>query len=343
MKKQQLQFYFILLCSIFMMTMLVYASEDRNKITHIPLSFEYSIETGTNDGNISVSTTNNQITVDDIEFTNNGDDWQSGDRPRVKIYLSANDDYYFSSSSKSIFTFYGDEASYVSASVKDSKSTLVLTAKLARLKSDDLTISDLSWDNDDGIASWEEHKDAKHYEVRLYRNGSSVTSARTTHDTTYDFANDINKSGDYTFRVRVVDYDSKKGSWEESEEWYVSSSMAKEFNSGSSSSSSSGGPGNSSSTSGGPGVGSSTPSRDNSYWCLDHIGWWYQNSNGSYPVNQWMYINQKWYFFDHTGYMKTGWILWKNIWYYCDTSGAMLENTRTPDGYWVDASGAWVQ
>lgn len=346
MKKHQLQFYLILLCSVYMMTLMVYASEDRNKITQIPLTFEYTIETGSSQADITVSCNSQEYALDYLEFVNEDEDWKSGDRPRVKIYLTANDSYYFSTSAKSAFTFYGDEASFVSASIRDSKETLVLTVKLARLKSDDLSISELWWDGDSGFACWDEHKDARQYEVRLYRNGTSVTSARTVRDNTYDFSRDISRSGDYSFRVRVVDHDSKKGSWEESEEWYVSNSMAKDFDSSSSSSSSgSGGPGGSSgSTSGGPGVsGSSTPSRSNSYWCLDHIGWWYQHSDGSYATNQWLLINQKWYFFDHTGYMKTGWILWNNIWYYCDASGAMWENTRTPDGYWVDASGAWVQ
>ena len=42
--------------------------------------------------------------------------------------------------------------------------------------------------------------------------------------------------------------------------------------------------------------------------------------------------------------MRTGWIQSGNAWYYCDTSsGAMLTNTRTPDGYYVDANGVWIQ
>ena len=32
-----------------------------------------------------------------------------------------------------------------------------------------------------------------------------------------------------------------------------------------------------------------------------------------------------------------------NAWYYCNSSGAMLANTRTPDGYYVGANGAWIQ
>ena len=41
--------------------------------------------------------------------------------------------------------------------------------------------------------------------------------------------------------------------------------------------------------------------------------------------------------------MVTGWVLWKNAYYYCGPDGAMLTNTWTPDGYYVDGNGIWVQ
>ncbi len=58
-------------------------------------------------------------------------------------------------------------------------------------------------------------------------------------------------------------------------------------------------------------------------WKKDARGWWYQNDDGGYPSNGWALINGIYYYFDSVGYM--------------------LENTVTPDGYYVDASGAWVQ
>ena len=57
-------------------------------------------------------------------------------------------------------------------------------------------------------------------------------------------------------------------------------------------------------------------------WQQNTTGWWYQEDNGSYPVNTWKWIDGKCYYFDGNGYM--------------------LSNTTTPDGYQVDASGAWV-
>lgn len=57
-------------------------------------------------------------------------------------------------------------------------------------------------------------------------------------------------------------------------------------------------------------------------WKLDTTGWWYQKDNGSYLSNGWNWIDGKCYYFTPEGYC--------------------LINTTTPDGYTVDASGAWT-
>ena len=36
-------------------------------------------------------------------------------------------------------------------------------------------------------------------------------------------------------------------------------------------------------------------------WRKNSVGWWYQENNGSYPVNQWKAINGSWYWFDGNG------------------------------------------
>ena len=48
------------------------------------------------------------------------------------------------------------------------------------------------------------------------------------------------------------------------------------------------------------------------------------------------------------GRMYTGWNLIDGVWYYFNptsdgTKGALFMNRQTPDGYRVDASGAWVE
>ncbi len=40
--------------------------------------------------------------------------------------------------------------------------------------------------------------------------------------------------------------------------------------------------------------------------------------------------------------MQTGWVEVSGKWYYFDKSGALLTNTITPDGYYVNANGEWA-
>lgn len=107
-------------------------------------------------------------------------------------------------------------------------------------------------------------------------------------------------------------------------------------------------------------------------WQRDNKGWWIKNSDGSYPRNEWKFVNNSWYFFDSQGYMFTGWLNSNGSWYYMNTDegsdngkmvtgwraasgkwyylstatdgsgGKMLLNT-TIDGYRLGADGAWVK
>lgn len=63
-------------------------------------------------------------------------------------------------------------------------------------------------------------------------------------------------------------------------------------------------------------------------WKQDNTGWWYQEDNGSYPANTWKWIDG-----NNDGVAEC---------YYFDGNGYMLTNTTAPDGYQVNASGAWV-
>lgn len=74
-------------------------------------------------------------------------------------------------------------------------------------------------------------------------------------------------------------------------------------------------------------------------WKQDSLGWWYQNDNGSYPASTWQQIDGSWYYFHSDGYMASD--QWVGE-YYVGRSGAMLTNTMTPDGWYVDDSGRQI-
>ena len=58
-------------------------------------------------------------------------------------------------------------------------------------------------------------------------------------------------------------------------------------------------------------------------WRQDDTGWWYQNENGTYLKSEWSWIDGKCYYFNEDGYC--------------------LQSAQTPDGYSVDAQGAWIE
>ena len=58
----------------------------------------------------------------------------------------------------------------------------------------------------------------------------------------------------------------------------------------------------------------------------------------------WEYEDGRWKYRLSDGNMASGWTLVNNIWYYLDPQTSILwQNAVTPDGYTVDADGAWVQ
>ena len=75
-------------------------------------------------------------------------------------------------------------------------------------------------------------------------------------------------------------------------------------------------------------------------WLKDGGTWYYLKDSGSMATG-WIKDKGSWYYLKDSGAMATGWIKDNGKWYYLASSGNMLSNTRTPDGYYVDASGAW--
>ena len=63
-------------------------------------------------------------------------------------------------------------------------------------------------------------------------------------------------------------------------------------------------------------------------WVQNTTGWWWQEDNGSYPVSQW-----KWLDGNKDGIYEC---------YAFDSNGYMYANATTPDGYTVNADGAWT-
>lgn len=313
----------------------VWAAEERTPIGTYSLDIQSSIAPGDSDTNVTVTGSENGYSIGEIEATNEPSDmWKNGDTPKIRIYLYANDGYYFNETSKKDCSLTGPDVKSYSVSSRDQKETMVVTVTLKALSGGDISVSDLSWGMG-GVGYWDSNDLAKHYQVRLRRGNTSVCNARSVSDTSYNFARYFTKSGTYTFYVRAVDYNGKYGAWEASDELYVTSREAYDIYitapnepvGGNSTVGSSSGPAASA----------------NGAWCKDNIGSWFRHTDGSYTINNWEKIDGYWYYFNGSGYMHTGWLLWNGYYYYLDqTSGAMLTNATTPDGYYVNSDGVWT-
>ena len=172
-----------------------FAAESRTKINSVSLTVHSTIQAGSSSGNVSVTADGGNYRVGGTEITNEDDDWKGGMTPRVEVTLYADSGYYFNCTSKSDFSFHGDDASYVTCRREDDKETLVLVMKLDKLDNGDLSVSGASWDGSSGTGSWNENTAARYYQVKLYRDDSTVMSTTSVYDTSYDFASRMTRKG----------------------------------------------------------------------------------------------------------------------------------------------------
>ena len=301
--------FLLMICTVFMGTTAFAATE---KINTVKLSFTCDPvpKAGEAPGTVTAKTSSKEFTVKSAEYTNDVEVWSLGDRPRVKAVLEAADGYRFSYTTSSHFKLSGRGADFIKAKISDSGSTLNLECYLNQADGKPGTIQGLDWSG--FRARWDKaDEDVKHYEVRLYRNKNLVTTV-TASGTSYDFRNEITRSGDYTFRVRsIAKYADRAGDWSgSSDENTVTERQVSNNGSGS--------------------------------WVQNQYGWWYRYYNGGYPSNTWEKINNTWYYFNRDGYMLTGWQQINGSWYYLGSSGAMTRGWQAVSGRWYYMNGDGV-
>lgn len=309
-------------------------ADNKTKVGKICLTVDSDIRAGSSGGEVDVTPTGDNTDlyyVDAVEVVNDeGDDWSKSNPPEVDITLGLEDEeeYAFSGTSSSSFKLTLDSSiksrfdkiKFVDARKTDGGATVILTVKL--VFDEDADMSDapapgnLSWDSDNPkVAVWDDVESAKYFQVQLYRNGSFVTppdggnSTLSVYNTFYDFTDWMTENGTYTFKVRSVKASNNaKSSWKTSPEQTAGNSVSEGWKQ-----------------------------------AADHVRWWWQNADGTYPASQWKDVNGQWYYFDADGYMATGWVQVNGLYYYLDSSsGAMYANCYTPDNFWVDANGVWI-
>jgi hypothetical protein len=287
---------------------MAWASTSRTKISSVTLTIDADVSVGETGGTISVEVPSSaHYSFSSYEFDDDSTEWEAGDKPKIEITLTADDDYYFSSPSVKLK---GDDATVSSKSYEDDKETMIVTIRLDALEGN-YELDNVEWLSDSSpVATWDDDEGVNQYQVRLYRNGSSVATATTTSSRYYDFASLITRTGDYTFRVRSYKSSSKHGEWYESSSLDVDDDMLATIKSGNYSTASS-----SSSTSGTvSGPASSGSVTFSSYWFQDTDGSWkVRDRNGNLVTNCWLCDDavsgngqNVWYLLDANGNLVTG-------------------------------------
>lgn len=179
-------------------------------------------------------------------------------------------------------------------------------------------LGDTSWAGWDEanptVAKWNPVKYANTYRVTLFDDQGSVVTQKVENATSYDFSQFMTKTGiQYSFTVTAIAQNGDQQDYLE-DGGPVSSSASSDSN---------------------PGITDGT-------WGDYQKGRLFTKADGTHPTNCWELINGKWYYFDGEGYAMTGWQQINGIWYYLYEDGSMAAGTTTPDGYRVDASGAWI-
>lgn len=270
-----------------------YAAE--KEITSVSLSFSWDKAPKGGDvvGSIYAVSGSSEFTVEGASYLEDDDTWVFGSKPEAEVELSARDGYHFTSTNRRIFSLSGCSAQFKKASIDDDGNTMVLQVSFPAIDSTLPVTTSTSWNGSSAV--WDEVGGADSYEVKLYRNNSLLTTA-TTSGTSYDFSSYINLEGSYTFTVRTLgDYTTQASSWSSASEAKVLSREDAWLCS-------------------------------NGAWEKTYSGWRYVYKNDAYPVNTWRLVNDKWYYFDHSGYMA------ENC-YVTSADGTVY--------YWVGQDGAW--
>lgn len=226
------------------------------------------------------------------------DPWEAGDVPEIHVTLTPYAGY-FASSTKVYVSGYSAK---LKSKRYESRDSLTCVIKLPAVKADGKDLSmpeDLFWESNN-TARWNSVFNANSYDVRLLRNGNTVTTQHVS-SVRYNFRSYMTREGDYTFRVRAKN-GNKSSNWtDESDSIYVDEYQAKR-NQGYDPTP------DPSPIIPGPGPGAYT-----NYWRTDIYGQWhvYDRYNNM--------LSNCWFCDD----LKTG---LKNQWYVIDASGNLVTN-----------------
>ena len=199
----------------------------RKKITSISLTIKADIEADTDYGDetIEIESSSSRYNVDGYEVMNEGFGWTEDTVPEIRIMLTANDDYYFTSLGTDKITLKGG-AEFKKATRQDSSETLLLDVTLPSMQN---SLKDMEGVTLSQEGSWPVIGTAGSYEVRVYRGDKIVGASLTTETNSINCRERMLKPNEsYMVKVRAVNkFDPTiKGEWVSSNTIYVGNSVS---------------------------------------------------------------------------------------------------------------------
>lgn len=241
------------------------------------------------------------------------------------VLIDAEEDYYFSSDIEKVKVS-GLGAECVRLERLNSKKTLVLFVRFADMDYLAGEVEQAGW-QDNGRAFWSYTGNAAWYELRLYMDGKLRGDTKKTGASTYDFRPLMQKAGNYSYQIRPVSTNGKAKEWVGAEACTVTAEQAAQYRElfaleavteviG-------------------EGIGPPiiTGYKNTGWQKAENGQYWYRETDGAYPQQNWLLDGENWYFFNSDGYMMTEeYVKWVSETYYVDAEGKMLTGGKAPDG-----------
>lgn len=325
---------------------------DNKKVTSVSISFN---EDKSDPGvvyPVDIHSNSSSHEITSAETTSDYESWKPGRKVTYTIIVEPKDGYSFSKKDTKVSVSNG---TIVSETIKSGS----VSMKVNYIPKMTLKTPEKIYFEDEYLAVWDKVDHASMYEVKLYKDEKSFKTEKVKKNE-IDLSNYATDNEDITFDVRAVAKDSDESKYLKSSEWVncnetVSSSENTTYGSFN-----------------GNYDNYKFKNSDDSYatgWQFINGSWYYFDSFSKEKPNvaiksSWLYINDHWYYFNDYCIMQTGWIQLNGSWYFLDgngamvtgwycsgpagawyyldpSSGAMWHDTTTPDGYIVDATGAY--
>lgn len=234
---------------------------------------------------------------DDELYTGEDGTWHSNYKPVITVTLKRiDDDDKLSANKASDFKLSGTgDPVYVSSSGGTSKTEVKIRLRALQTGSTVIDNAKFGKNATDGCyVDIGDTTDDIYYKIKLYRDNTLQNTYTTEKGVkSFDLTPYITKTGSYRVQMRIynVTTGTKSGYADVGTNIEITDNDLEDFKKLSYAR---------------PAIQYENMASVSGTWQQNDKGWWWQNTDGTYPTNAWRYINNAWYYFNADGYAVTG-------------------------------------